>query len=211
MVTTTPLVRRLGCCDYLTILHDMQAFTSTRTVHTPDELWLLEHFPVYTLGLNGQAEHVLDRGGVPLVRCDRGGQVTYHGPGQWVLYCLIDLRRRGWSVKRLVYALEQAVIDLIADHGYQATRRQNAPGVYLHEHKIAALGLRVRNGASYHGLSLNVAMDLEPYTRIHPCGYAGMRVTQLADLGITDAMDSVGTHLLRHMVAQLTEERMALT
>lgn len=159
----------------------MRAFTDTREADTPDELWLLEHPPVFTLGQAGRPEHLLAPGAIPVIQTDRGGQVTYHGPGQLVAYLLLDLRRAGIGVKRLVERLEQAIIDLLAEHGVQAERRANAPGVYVAGAKIASLGLRVRNGCCYHGLALNVDMDLEPFGRINPCGYAGLTVTRLVD------------------------------
>jgi len=175
-------VRVLGRRDYVSVWRAMQAFTENRDIDSGDELWLVEHPPVYTLGLNGKPEHVLDPGAIPVVAVDRGGQVTYHGPGQIVAYALLDLRRLGWGPRQLVMALEQAVIDLLAEHGISAVGRREAPGVYVNEAKIAAVGLRVRRGCCYHGLSFNVAMDLEPFSRINPCGYPGMAVTQLADL-----------------------------
>lgn len=177
-----PLVRFLGCRDYLPTLEAMRAFTDSRGPDTPDELWVLEHPPVFTLGQNGKREHVLAAREIPVVAVDRGGQVTYHGPGQVVIYVLVDIRRRGMGVRRLVTLLEQAVVDLLADLGIHAYPRPDAPGVYVDDAKIAALGLRIRRGASYHGLSLNVDMDLEPFSRINPCGYAGMAVTSVADL-----------------------------
>lgn len=169
----------------------MQEFTATRNANAADELWLVEHPPVYTQGMNGKPEHLLDLGDIPLVQTDRGGQVTYHGPGQVVVYVLIDLRRRGWGVRQLVGLLEQAVIDLLTGYGITAHTRRDAPGVYVQGKKIAALGLRVRHGCSYHGLSLNVAMDLAPFQRINPCGYAGLEVTQLCDEGGPDNLAEV--------------------
>jgi lipoyl(octanoyl) transferase len=176
------MVRALGRRDYVTVWRAMQAFTENRDSDSGDELWLVEHPPVYTLGLNGKPEHVLEPGAIPVVAVDRGGQVTYHGPGQIVAYALLDLRRLGLGPRQLVMALEQGVIDLLADYGVAAVGRREAPGVYVHGAKIAAVGLRVRRGCCYHGLSVNVAMDLEPFSRINPCGYPGMAVTQLADL-----------------------------
>jgi len=175
-------VRVLGRRDYVSVWRAMQAFTENRDIDSGDELWLVEHPPVYTLGLNGKPEHVLDPGAIPVIVVDRGGQVTYHGPGQIVVYALLDLRRLGWGPRQLVMALEQAVIDLLAEHGISAVGRREAPGVYVNEAKIAAVGLRVRRGCCYHGLSFNVAMDLDPFSRINPCGYPGMAVTQLTDL-----------------------------
>lgn len=157
----------------------MRAFTDARTADTPDQLWLLEHDPVYTQGLAGRPEHVLDAGDIPLIQTDRGGQVTYHGPGQLVAYPLLDLKRLGIGIRTLVGLLEQAVIDVLADHGVNAARRQGAPGVYVDDAKIAALGLKVRRGCSYHGLAFNIDMDLAPFQRINPCGFARLPVTQL--------------------------------
>ena len=177
-------VRRLGLVEYQHAYDRMREFSAARTATTPDELWLLEHPPVYTLGQAGKPEHLLRENGIPVVPVDRGGQVTYHGPGQVVAYVLLELRRRGLTVKRLVCLLEQAVIDLLAGHGVEGARSPGAPGVYVHGAKVAALGLRVRGGATYHGLALNVDMDLAPFRDINPCGYEGLAVTQLADLGI---------------------------
>ena len=162
----------------------MQDFTARREPDTPDELWLLEHPPVYTQGQAGRAEHLITATVIPVVPIDRGGQITYHGPGQVVAYVLVDLRRRGYGIRELVTRMEQAVIDLLAAHGVVATRLAGAPGVYVDGAKIAALGLRVKHGCTYHGLAFNVDMDLTPFAAINPCGYAGMRVTQCRDLGV---------------------------
>jgi lipoyl(octanoyl) transferase len=178
------LIRRPGRVDYEACWQGMRAFTAGRTPSTPDELWLLEHPPVYTMGLKGGLKPPAELHGIPLIHTDRGGDITYHGPGQLVAYALIDLRRRGLGIKQLVSVLEQAVIDLVAAHGVAAHRRGGAPGVYVEGRKLASLGLRVKNGASYHGLSLNVDMDLAPFACIDPCGHPGLGVTQLADLGI---------------------------
>jgi lipoyl(octanoyl) transferase len=184
MNTGAPLiVRRLvGLQDYRATWEAMRAFTDTRDADTPDAIWLLEHPPVFTLGQAGRLEHLRDPGAIAVVQTDRGGQVTYHGPGQLIAYLLFDLRRAGVGVRRLVHLLEQAVIELLAATGIVAGARADAPGVYVAGAKIAALGLRVRHGCSYHGVALNVAMDLEPFQRIDPCGYPGLAVTQLADL-----------------------------
>lgn len=189
------VLRRLGQVDYDPTWHAMQRFTAERDSRTPDELWLLEHAPVYTLGQAGKAEHLLHDNGISVVRIDRGGQITYHGPGQLVAYLLIDLPRRRLKVGELVFGMEQAVIDLLAGYGIVGLRRSGAPGVYVDGAKIAALGLRVRRGCSYHGLALNVAMDLSPFEAINPCGYRGLRVTQLADLGVGDALPVVADTL----------------
>ncbi len=177
----TLAVRDLGRADYVRVWQDMRAFTEQRGASTPDELWLVEHPPVYTLGTNDRNE-AFDNPGIPVVKSDRGGQITYHGPGQIIAYILMDLRRRGWGVKQLVAALEQSVIDVLAAHAIAAERRAGAPGVYVGGRKIAQLGLRVRRGACYHGLSFNAAMDLEPFRRIKPCGYAGLETIDLATL-----------------------------
>lgn len=174
--------RRLGLCDYQDTWAAMRDFTDQRDADTPDELWLLEHPPVFTLGQAGRPEHVLDPGPIPVVRTDRGGQVTYHAPGQLVAYVLCDLRRCGLGVKALVHQLEGAAIDLLAGQGIRALARPDAPGVYVNGAKIASLGLRVRRGCSYHGLALNLTLDLAPFRRINPCGYAGLAVTRTADL-----------------------------
>jgi lipoyl(octanoyl) transferase len=182
----------------------MQEFTSSRTDDTPDEFWLTEHPPVYTLGMAGKPEH-LPRvaNGIPVVHVDRGGQITYHGPGQVVVYMLLDMRRRGLSVRPLVRLMEQAVIELLADHGVAAAYRADAPGVYVGNAKIAALGLRIRRGCCYHGVALNVDMNLEPFRDINPCGYPGLAVTQTRDLGIADAADRIGEQLIRHLTKLL--------
>jgi lipoyl(octanoyl) transferase len=190
------IVRRLGLVPYDTAYDDMRRFTAARTAATADELWVLEHPPVYTLGQAGKNEHLLRPTAIPVRRIDRGGQITYHGPGQVVVYALVDLRRRGLAVKRLVWLLEQAVIDLLAARGIAGARRAGAPGVYVGGAKIAALGLRVRGGASYHGLALNVDVDLAPYGDINPCGYAGLAVTRLADLGVRESADAAGEALV---------------
>jgi lipoyl(octanoyl) transferase len=177
------VVRQLGRAAYESTWRAMRAFTDLRDEATPDELWFLEHDPVFTQGLNGKAEHVLAPGDIPVVGIDRGGQVTYHGPGQLVMYALVDLRRLGIGVRELVVALENAVVALAAQHGISAAGRRGAPGVYVGERKLASIGLRVRRGCSYHGLALNVDMDLEPFGRINPCGMAGLAMTQLVAEG----------------------------
>lgn len=196
-------VRHLGRVDYEPTWRAMQDFTAARDASTPDELWFLEHPPVFTLGLNAKPEHLLNPGDIPVVQIDRGGQVTYHGPGQLVAYVLLDIARRHLGVQRLVQLMEQAVIDLLAEHGVNAEGRRDAPGVYVEGAKVAALGLRVKRGRTYHGLALNVAMDLEPFGRINPCGYPGMRVTQLSDLGISLNLDAVAAQLESHLTRLL--------
>lgn len=198
-------VRRPGTVDYLRCWQDMQQFTETRTPATPDEIWFLEHPPVFTLGRNGKDEHLLETGDIPVIRVDRGGQVTYHGPGQLVVYTLLDLRRRQLGVQSLVNRLEQAVIDLLAEHAITAERRSGAPGVYVDGSKIAALGLRVRKGCCFHGLSLNVNMDLAPFARINPCGYRGLQVTQLAALGIDAGPAQISHRLQAHLETLLQD------
>jgi lipoyl(octanoyl) transferase len=179
---TAPLIRDLGLTDYTPVWHAMQSFTNTRDAATPDELWVLQHNPVFTQGQAGKPEHVLDAHGIPVIQSDRGGQVTYHGPGQLVIYFLLDVRRRGFGVRTLVDLIENSVIAVLGSYGIEAELRKGAPGVYVKDRKIAALGLRVRKGGSLHGLSFNVDMDLAPFSYINPCGYAGMEVTQLRDL-----------------------------
>lgn len=207
---TAVQLRRLGRVDYQPTWQAMQTFTASRTADTPDELWLVEHPPVYTLGQAGKPEHLLRDVGIPLVNIDRGGQITYHGPGQVVIYVLLDLTRRKLKVRELVNAIEQAVIDLLAGYGVVAERHSGAPGVYVGGNgdltraaKVAALGLRIRNGRSYHGVSLNVDMDLSPFAAINPCGYAGMAVTQTRDLGIAAPAEALGEQLAEHLLQQL--------
>ena len=197
------VVKRLGRVDYEPTFQAMQDFTAQRNAETPDELWIVEHPPVYTLGQAGKPEHILRDVGIPLVKIDRGGQVTYHGPGQVVIYMLLDLPRLKIKVRELVSAIEQAVIDLLAGYGVTAERRDGAPGVYVGDAKIAALGLRIRNGCSYHGVSLNVEMDLSPFDAINPCGYAGLRVIQTKDLNIPLTAHEAGEQLSQHLLQQL--------
>lgn len=199
-------VKRLGVVDYEPTWRAMQAYTAARDAATPDELWLLEHPPVFTLGQAGKPEHLLRDIGVPVVKIDRGGQVTYHGPGQLVAYLLIDLARRKLKVRELVTLMEQAVIDLLRGYGIAGERVAGAPGVYVGGAKIAALGLRVKNGCSYHGLALNVNMDLTPFTAINPCGYSDLAVTQLADFGIAEGVDAVGDRLAGVLAALLAPQ-----
>ena len=203
MSDTQLIIRRLGLCDYEPVWRDMQAFTQARDAGTADELWLVEHPPVYTFGLNAKPEHLHDPGDIPVVRCDRGGQVTYHGPGQVVVYCLIDLRRMGLGVKTFVQKLEQSIIDLLAEYDVTAERQAGAPGVYVQGAKIAALGLRITRGASYHGIALNVDMNLEPFARINPCGYPGMAVTQLSALASRIDRAVIAKRLLQALAENL--------
>jgi len=192
-------VRDLGTADYATVWRQMQDFTEARSAHTPDELWLLQHPPVFTLGRNGKAEHLRDTADIPVLHVDRGGQVTYHGPGQLVAYPLLDLKRRRLGIQTLVRLLEQSIIDLLADYAVDAGRRDKAPGVYVDGRKIAALGLRVRRGCCYHGISLNVDLDLAPFAMINPCGYPGLEVTRLADLAIFDPIETIAARYRRHL------------
>ena len=197
-------VQRLGLVDYEPTWQAMKAYTSSRTPESADVIWLLQHKPVYTLGVAGRAAHLpRDRDDVPVVRIDRGGQITYHGPGQVVAYLLLDMKRRGLTVRPLVRRMEAAVIDLLADHGISAEGRVEAPGVYVAGAKIAALGLRVTRGCCYHGIALNVDMDLSPFHAIDPCGYPGLKVTQLKDLGIDDSSDAVAERLAVHLLRVL--------
>ncbi len=199
------IIRRLGRVDYPASFAAMRDFTAARDDDTTDELWLCEHPPVFTQGLSGRPEHLLKDIGIPVVQVDRGGQITYHGPGQVVAYLLLDLRRCELKVRELVQGIEQAVIDLLAAYGVGAARLAGAPGVYVDGAKIAALGLRIKRGCSYHGVSLNVAMDLAPYSAINPCGYEGMAVTQLRDLtGECDTV-KVGDALAENLARQLEQ------
>ena len=193
--------RLLGLVDYDETFSAMKAFTQNRTEDTPDELWLLEHPAVFTQGVAGKAAHLLAPGDIPVVKIDRGGQVTYHGPGQWVVYVLLDIRRSSLTVRGLVTAIERAVIALLANYGIQASADPKAPGVYVEGRKIAALGLKVSRGCSYHGVSLNVDMDLEPFRRINPCGHAGLEVISMASLLGADAVDkeAIGQALLNSL------------
>jgi len=199
-------VRRLGRVEYEPTWRAMQEFTAGRTPETPDELWIVEHPPVFTLGQAGKPEHILEDVGIPIVKIDRGGQVTYHGPGQVVIYLLLDLARLKIKVRELVTAIEQGVIDFLAAHGVQAERRAGAPGVYVGEAKIAALGLKIKNSCSYHGLSLNVDMDLSPFAAINPCGYAGLKVTQTKNLNIPLSAHEAGERLSQHLLQQLDKQ-----
>ncbi len=200
---TELLVRRLGLVPYASSWEAMKAFTADRTSATPDELWLLQHPPVYTLGLAGRKEHLIDPGAIALVHSDRGGQVTYHGPGQLIAYLLLDLARGRLGIRKLVSILERSVIELLAEHGVKARARADAPGVYVDERKVAALGLRVRHGRCYHGLSLNVDMDLTPFRGIDPCGHPGMAVTQLVELGVDLDVGAAGERLTDHLAGLL--------
>ena len=209
------LVKHLGVVDYANTYEAMQAFTKERDANTPDEIWVLEHPPVFTLGLAGDASNLHSPSNqIPMVQVDRGGEITYHGPGQLVVYLLLDLRRLGIYVKELVFRIEQAVIDTLSDFGVRAERKPGAPGIYVSEQggvssewvgaKVAALGLKVSRSCSYHGLALNVATDLEAFGRIHPCGYEGLKTVDMQTLGIGDNMDSISQKLIAHLQKQLT-------
>lgn len=197
------VVRRLGPRDYEPLWRGMQRFTETRTAATPDEIWFTQHPPVFTLGLNASRDHLLMPGDIPVLQVDRGGQVTYHGPGQLMIYPLIDLKRAGLGVRDLVTALERTAVGLLAEFGIPATSRKEAPGVYVSGRKVASVGLRVRRGASYHGMALNIDVDLEPFSRINPCGFSDLEVTDLAALGIEEPRSAIEDRserlLLRHL------------
>ena len=196
-------IRQLGLKPYQPVLEQMRAFTDTRDSQCADELWVLEHPPVYTLGQAGNPAHILDAGEIEIVQADRGGQVTYHGPGQLVVYVLVDLRRLGFGVRALVNMLESTVVAFLRDRGIEANSDPEAPGVYVEGQKVAALGLRVRRGCSFHGLSINVDMDLEPFSRINPCGYADLRVTQLRDLGVFTNVADTAKEVTERLVRTL--------
>ncbi|MBK7416586.1 MAG: lipoyl(octanoyl) transferase LipB [Dechloromonas sp.] len=199
-------VKQLGRVEYEPTWQAMLEFTTTRTAETPDEIWIVEHPPVFTLGQAGKPEHLLIDIGIPVVKIDRGGQITYHGPGQVVLYLLLDLQRLKIKVRELVTAIEQAVIDFLAAYGVTADRLAGAPGVYVGDAKIAALGLKIKNGCSYHGLSLNVDMDLHPFTAINPCGYAGLKVVQTKDFNIPLTPAQAGEQLTQYLLRQLDKQ-----
>jgi lipoyl(octanoyl) transferase len=192
-----------GRQEYVPLWREMQAFTDARDKNTPDEIWFAEHPPVFTMGLNASKEHLLAPGDIPVVQIDRGGQVTYHGPGQLMVYPLIDIRRANIGVRKLVTALEQSVVDLVAEYAVMAIARADAPGVYVNGNKLASVGLRIRRGASFHGMALNVDADLEPFTRINPCGYAELQMTDLKRLGIGLSLDDAATKLLPHFLHHL--------
>ncbi len=193
-------IKQLGLQDYLPIWQAMQDFTQQRGKDTQDEVWIVEHLPVFTLGRNGKRKHILDAGNIPIIAIDRGGQVTYHGPGQLVIYLLIDLKRRKIGVRQLVTHIENAIINFLASHHINANNDPKAPGVYVNNQKIAALGLRISKGCSSHGLSLNVDMDLEVFKRINPCGYKGLKVTQCKDLGIKKSMTQIAHELVQYLL-----------
>jgi lipoyl(octanoyl) transferase len=204
------VVRRLGRTDCAAVWRAMQDFTTSRSQSTADELWLTEHEPVYTLGLAGRREHLLRDNGIPVLEIDRGGQVTYHGPGQLVVYVLFDLKRAALSIRAMVRRIEDGVIEWLSSFGISAYGKPSAPGVYVRtapEAKIAALGLRVRRGCTYHGVAVNIAMDLSPFADIDPCGYPGLAVTQLADFGIVRSIDQAGAELAPIIARRIAQER----
>ncbi|TMO70422.1 lipoyl(octanoyl) transferase LipB [Pseudoalteromonas aurantia] len=200
------IVRQLGRQSYEPIWHKMQSFTDTRDEYSLDEIWLVEHDPIFTQGQAGKAEHLLAPGNIPVLKVDRGGQVTYHGPGQQMMYVLFNLRRLNIGVRELVTWLEECIIDYLAELNIQAYAKADAPGVYVNDSKIASLGLRVRRGCSFHGLALNVNMDMDPFLRINPCGYAGMNMVQTSDLNGLSNMKDVGDGLIKHMLLRLQVE-----
>ena len=196
-------IRNLGFQDYNTTWQDMQRFTQERNTDTVDELWIVEHFPVYTLGLNGKREHLLNTGNIPVINSDRGGQVTFHGPGQLVIYTLLDIKRLNLGVRQLVTILEQAMISSLAQHGIIAVSRADAPGVYVNDKKIGSIGLRIKKNCSYHGLSLNNDMDLCPFDHINTCGYSDLKVTQLSDLGVTVSTNQLASSVIQAITTSL--------
>ena len=202
-----PEIRFLGLVDYAPTFEAMQQFTAQRSTETRDEIWLLQHPPTYTQGQAGKPEHLLNPNDIPVVQIDRGGQITYHGPGQIVMYLLLDLRRWKLNVRELVRLMEQSVIDLLAAHGVEAQGREDAPGVYVGDAKIAALGLKIRKGCCYHGLSFNVDMDLTPFAGINPCGYAGLQVTQARDVGIATPLPELEQQLANNLLALLHQRK----
>lgn len=205
------IVKPLGLVEYQATWEAMKSFTAQRSSDTPDEIWLLQHPPTYTQGQAGKPEHLLNARQIPVVKIDRGGQITYHGPGQIVVYLLLDLRRWKINVRELVRLMEQAVINILAELGITALGREDAPGVYVEDAKIAALGLKIRNGCCYHGLSLNVDMDLSPFAGINPCGYQGLRVTQIKDLNPTFDMQKIESQLAQQLIALLDQHLRSTT
>ncbi len=201
------LIRNLGLQAYEPVWHSMQSFTENRNSATADEIWLLEHEAVFTLGRNGKNKHILSASDIPVIKIDRGGQVTYHGPGQLTAYLLIDLKRRGLGVRELVSLIEQSIIQTLAEYQLEAYAKKNAPGVYINEGKIAALGLRIKKGCSFHGLSLNIKMDLSPFSQINPCGYENLNVIQVSDF-IKDVKDAqLQQQLILHLSNKLSHNR----
>lgn len=206
----TLIVRRLGPCNYHDTYQAMKVFTDSRSKHASDEIWLVQHDPVFTLGRRGDLKHILDAGCVPVIHVDRGGQVTYHGPGQLVVYLLLDLQRRTLGIRSLVDVLQKSIMGLLLNYGIESSTQPEAPGVYVNDRKIASIGLRVRRGCCYHGISLNVAMDLTPFNRINPCGYAGLGVTQLCDLQGPGEIDRVEQDLTAILQAYLDYDHISI-
>lgn len=204
MTSNKIIVRWLGQQAYHQSWEAMRQFTDMRTEDTADEVWLLEHLPVFTQGQSGKAEHLLNPGDIPIVQSDRGGQITYHGPGQLMVYTLVDLRRKKINIREFVSVLEQSIVDLLADYGIPAHAKPKAPGVYVEEKKIASIGLRVRKGCSFHGIAFNVGMDLGPFTRINPCGFAGLKMTQLSEFCGPRAVMEVGKELVKYLMRHLS-------
>lgn len=200
-------IKHFGMVDYLSTWQDMKDFTLARTKNTSDEIWLLQHPPVYTLGVAGKMEHLLRNNGISVVRTDRGGQITYHGPGQIIAYLLLDVRRLKLGVRELVRQMEGAVIDLLEEYSIDTKVREDAPGVYVGNAKIAALGLKIKNGYCYHGIALNVDMDLTPFSAINPCGYSGLKITQTRDLGISDGLDILTNKLSGKLKERIFKEK----
>jgi lipoyl(octanoyl) transferase len=197
------ITRHLGLQDYDVTWQAMQLFNLQRNAETPDELWIVEHSPVYTLGLNGKREHLLNTGSIPVINSDRGGQVTYHGPGQLVIYTLLDIKRLNLNVRQLVTALEQSVVITLMDYGVFSMSKAEAPGVYVNDAKIASIGLRIKKNCSYHGLSINNDMDLKPFGYINTCGYSGLKVTQLSDLGVKVSSTQLADSLIQALTSKL--------
>jgi lipoyl(octanoyl) transferase len=203
VVDTSVKIRRLGMVDYLATWQAMKDFTNERTAITQDEIWLLQHPPIYTQGLAGKPEHLLQSNGIDVIKTDRGGQITYHGPGQSITYLLLDMRRLKLGVRELVTRMENAVVDLLKGYHIQAESRAEAPGVYVENAKIAALGLKIKRGYCYHGIALNVGMDLTPFSNINPCGYENLQVTQTKNLGITDSIETISNKLTEQLTEQI--------
>lgn len=207
MTVKLPSIKYLGTTDYETVWQSMKQFTAERDSATDDELWVTEHFPVYTQGLNGKKEHIITTSGIPIVQVDRGGQVTYHGPGQLVIYCLLDINRLGIGVRQLVTDIEQSIINLLGTYQVEAYAKKEAPGVYIGQAKIAALGLRIRKGYCYHGLSFNLDMDLTPFSGINPCGFKGLKVTQLSDHVDNFSTEQISQQLCSQLINSLGYEQ----
>ena len=205
-ISSQTIIRQLGLSDYETTWQAMQEFTRNREAETPDEIWVLEHPSVFTLGTNGKPEHILNAGDIPVVNIDRGGQVTYHGPGQLVIYLLLNLHRRKLGIRKLVTLIEDTIVDLLAEYDIDANSDPDAPGVYVDGKKIAALGLRVSRGCTTHGLSLNIDMDLAPFNRINPCGYQGLEIIQCKNLGIQKSLNEIADQLTSLLLQRLPEQ-----